>query len=653
MEHGPVFEASLSDENRYRLLIDAVIDYAIFMLDSNGFVSSWNSGARRIKGYEASEIIGQHFSRFYTAEDQNKGIPAHALKTAACEGRFESEGWRVRKDGTLFWAYVVIDPIREPSGKLLGYAKVTRDLTERKLAQEALQRSEEQFRLLVQGVIDYAIYMLDPEGYITSWNSGAQRIKGYLSQEVIGKHFSSFYTKEDQEAGEPAKGLETAVREGRSEKEGWRVRKDGTRFWAHVVIDPIRSETGKLIGFAKVTRDVTEKREAQLALEQTREALVQAQKMDALGQLTGGIAHDFNNLLMGIMGSLELMRRSYETGRTANLERHMNGALTSAQHAAALTQRLLTFSRHQSLDLKPVHINELITSFEDLFQRTIGENIRLHTNLSADVECALTDINQLETTLLNIVLNARDAMPTGGAITISTSTLTLDQGNSRDFSELEVGEYVVLRISDTGMGMTCETLAKVFEPFFTTKPLGQGTGLGLSMAYGFVKQNKGHIRVFSEPAQGTTVYLYLPTYTGIVSKTSTNAAYVPSHGSNEVVLVVEDEPVVRSLILEVLVELGYKTLEASDAYEAIYFIQSQQHIDLMISDVGLPGLSGRQLLDIARQHRPTLKVLFATAYAEVLGAQDYSLLDVQVIKKPVAIDALASKVQEMLTPFIS
>ena len=260
----------MTGEDRYRMLVDSVTDYAIYMLDPKGTITSWNPGARRFKGYEEAEILGESFSKFYAEEDRKAGLPQRALQTTEREGKFESEGWRVRKDGTRFWAYVVIDPIRDNSGNLIGFAKITRDLTERMQAETALRASQEQFRLLVQGVTDYAIFQLSPEGNVSSWNTGAQRIKGYAPEEIIGKHFSSFYTEEDRKAGLPQRALETATREGRYEKEGWRVRKDGTKFFAHVVVDTIRNDDGSLFGFAKITRDITERRAAQRALEEAR-----------------------------------------------------------------------------------------------------------------------------------------------------------------------------------------------------------------------------------------------------------------------------------------------------------------------------------------------------------------------------------------------
>ena len=381
------------------LLIRSVVDYAIYMLDPEGRVVSWNPGAERIKGYAAHEIVGEHFSRFYTEEDRVAGVPRAALAQAKEAGRFTTEAWRVRKDGTRFWAMVVIDAIRE-GDKLIGFAKITRDMTEQHDAHLAALESERRFRLLVQGVTDYAIYMLDPNGLVTNWNTGGVRIKGYSEEEVIGQHFSLFYTPEDRAAGVPAKTLEHASRDGRYESDGWRCRKDGTQFWANAVLDAIRDDDGRLIGFAKITRDLTERRQAQLELEQSREQLIQAQTMEAIGHLTGGLAHDFNNMLTGISGSLELMKARLAKGRFNDLERYIASAQGAASRAAGLTHRLLAFARRQTLDPKPTNVNKLIGTLEEMVHRTVGPAIQLETALAIGLWPTLCDPNQLENALL-------------------------------------------------------------------------------------------------------------------------------------------------------------------------------------------------------------------------------------------------------------
>ena len=391
------------------MLVEAVTDYAIYMLDPGGIVTSWNPGARRFKGYEEAEIIGEHFSRFYTDEDRATGLPQRALETAAREGKFEAEGWRVRKDGTRFWAYVIIDPIRDSGGTLLGYAKVTRDLTERRAAEAELRKSQEQFRLLVQGVTDYAIYLLTPQGNVSSWNSGAERIKGYKPEEIIGQHFSRFYTEEDRNAGRPAIALEAALEHGRFEREGVRVRKDGSTFWAHVIIDVIHDAEGGLLGFAKITRDVTERKKTEEALERTREALIQSQKMEAIGHLTGGVAHDFNNLLMAIQGSLELLQRRMPPD--PQLSQFLDNALQGAQRGAALTQRMLAFARRQDLNLQPVDVPDLIRGMTNLLQSSLGPSVQIETHFPLSLPKISGDANQLELAILNLSMNARDAMP--------------------------------------------------------------------------------------------------------------------------------------------------------------------------------------------------------------------------------------------------
>jgi len=614
------------------------------MLDPQGFVTSWNAGARRFKGYEEKEIIGQHFSRFYTPEDQEQGIPRLALETAEKEGRFEIEGWRVRKDGSRFWANVVIDPIRDPQGNLVGFAKVTRDLTERRAAEEELRESEERFRLLIQSVTDYAIYMLDPEGRVSSWNPGAERFKGYSANEIIGEHFSRFYTEEDKQAGIPRIALATAQHEGRFEAEGWRVRKDGSRFWASVIIDPIRTDGGQLLGFAKVTRDLTEKRA-------TEEQLRQSQKMEAVGQLTGGLAHDFNNLLTGISGSLEMISTRLSQGRAQEVDRYVMAAQGAVKRAAALTHRLLAFSRRQTLDPQPANPNRLLLGLEELVRRTMGPGIEVEVVGTSSAWPIFVDPNQLENAILNLCINARDAMPDGGKLTIETANKWLDERAARA-QDLPVGQYVSICVTDTGTGMPPDVVAKIFDPFYTTKPLGEGTGLGLSMVYGFARQSGGQVRVCSEVGQGTTMCLYLPRHNAdAVSEEEQLTSIQPRPtGDGEVVLVIDDEPTIRMLIGEVLADLGYAVIEAPDGPAGLKVLESNARIDLLISDVGLPGgMNGRQVADAARVSRPDLKVLFITGYAENAVVGNGRLENgMFVVTKPFQMETLASRIKEII-----
>jgi len=634
----------------YELLVQSVVDYAIYMLDPNGRVVSWNAGAERIKGFSAQEIIGEHFSRFYTDEDRAAGVPAQALKIAAESGRFATEAWRRRKDGSRFWAMVVIDPIRK-GGELVGFAKITRDMTEQRTAQLAMLETERGFRLLVQGVTDYAIYMLDPDGKVTNWNAGAERIKGYAASEVLGQHFSRFYTPEDFDSGLPSTALETARRVGRYEAEGWRLRKDGSRFWASVVIDAIHDK-GRLIGFAKITRDLTERQEAQLQLERSREQLFQSQKMEAIGQLTGGLAHDFNNLLTGITGSLELMKARLAQGRIGDLDRYITAAQGAASRAAALTHRLLAFARRQPLDPKPTSPNRLIADMEELVRRTVGPEIVVETVLSIGLWPTLCDPNQLENAILNLCINARDAMPNGGRLTIETANTWLDERGAGE-RDMQPGQYVAICVTDTGTGMLPEVIARAFDPFFTTKPLGQGTGLGLSMIYGFVKQSGGQVRIYSEEGAGTTMRIYLPRHRGEVDEEviPPRLSDAPRAQAGETVLIVDDEPTVRMLVTEVLDELGYAAIEAADGTSGLKVLQSDVRIDLLITDVGLPkGMNGRQMADAAREARPTLKVLFITGYAENAAVGDgHPEPGMYLLTKPFAMEMLASRIKTIIT----
>ncbi len=380
--------------------------------------------------------------------------------------------------------------------------------------------------------------------------------------------------------------------------------------------------------------------------------LRQSQKMEAVGQLTGGIAHDFNNLLAGILGSLELLRSRMAQGRFGEMERYIGMAVTSANRAASLTHRLLAFSRRQTLDPKTVDVNRLTTSMEDLIRRTVGPGIHLETMISADLWKTLCDANQLESALLNLAINARDAMPDGGHLTIRVANACLDEAYASRHPEVAPGEYIAVSVTDTGTGMTPDVIARVFEPFFTTKPFGQGTGLGLSMVYGFAKQSNGYTQIDSDPGRGTTVCLYLPRdlERGEAEASEPMPQSVSAAGVGETVLVVDDEPVVRMLIGDMLRDLGYGVVEAADGAEGLRVLQSKQGIDLLVSDVGLPGgMNGRQLADAARLHRPRLKVLFITGYAEnALLGKGVLEADMQLITKPFALDSLAAKIQAMI-----
>ena len=617
----------LTDEQRFQYLISGIRDYAIYMLDTDGHVSSWNSGARRFKGYEAPEILGQHFSRFYTPEDQASGLPARALATALAEGKYEAEGWRVRQDGTRFWASVIIDPIYDEHGNLLGYAKITRDITEKKKAQDALRASEERFRLLVQGVSDYAIYMLSPEGVVSNWNAGAERIKGYAEQEIVGQHFSRFYTDPDRASGLPGRALGTAAREGRYEAEGWRQRKDGTAFWAHVIIDAIHDERGEIIGFAKVTRDLTEKKAAADALAEANAALFQSQKMESIGQLTGGIAHDFNNLLSVLASGLEVLTLRGGVGDVKTLD-SMRRAI---DRGATLTQQLLAFARQQPLQPETHSVNRLVSGFESVLRRAVNAAIDFEVQLEPEIRATVIDSARFESALLNLVVNARDAMPDGGRIRIETANVELKE---REVNGLAPGNYVKVTVSDTGTGMSPETAQRAFEPFYTTKEVGKGTGLGLSQVYGFIKQSGGEVKIRTAPGEGTAIAIYLPAAPGQDAPAQQD--------STEMVLIVEDEPDLMDVASALYISMGYEVLTASSGQEALALLGSR-HIDILFTDVIMPnGMNGVELATYTRKHYPEVKVILASGYPlPALKVEHNNLNEFAFVNKPYRLSDLA------------
>lgn len=616
----------LSDQQRFQYLIAGISDYAIYMLDPNGFVSSWNPGAKRFKGYHAKEILGQHFSRFYTPEDQAAGGPARALAIALAEGKFEAEGWRVRKDGSRFWAHVVIDPIYDEDGTLLGFAKITRDVTERKRAEEALRESEQRFRLLVQGVTDYAIYMLSPQGVVTNWNIGAERIKGYTAGEIVGSHFSRFYTEEDLAAGLPDRALQTASSAGRFESEGWRVRKDGTRFWAHVVIDAIRAEDGKLIGFAKITRDLSEKKAAEEALAKANAALFQAQKMESIGKLTGGIAHDFNNLLSVLSSGLELLGLNHAAIDTKTLD-SMRRAI---DRGATLTQQLLAFARQQPLKPETRNVNRLIAGFESVLRRAGTANIDFEVRLDPHVQSVLVDSASFESALLNLVVNARDAMPKGGSISVESAAVTL---HANEVPNLGAGQYVRVTVRDNGTGMSDETRERAFEPFYTTKPVGKGSGLGLSQVYGFIKQSGGEVVIESRLGEGTAISIYLPSVVENAHE---------QHGGCETVLIVEDEPDLIDVASALFLNMGYEVATATSAQEALNVLANRE-VDILFTDIIMPnGIDGIELAKRTREQHPGIKTILASGFPlPALQARHSDLHEFTFVNKPYRLADLA------------
>jgi PAS domain S-box-containing protein len=589
------------EAERLRLFIRSVTDYAIYMLTPEGNVASWNAGAQRFKGYAPEEIIGRHFSLFYTEEDRATRLPWRALEIAASTGKFEAEGWRVRKDGTRFWASVVLDPIRDEQGRLLGFAKITRDITDKKHAQDALRESEERFRMLVQGVSDYAIYMLSPTGEVANWNAGARRIKGYEEHEILGLHFSSFYTQEERDAGVPQRALAEAAGKGRYEAEGWRVRKDGTRFFAHVVIDAIRDGAGELVGFGKITRDITERREAAKALEHAREALFQSQKLEAIGKLTGGIAHDFNNLLSVVSNGLEMLRQHLKEPADVRLLDTMAHAVT---RGSTLNQQLLSFARQQPLQAQPHDMSRVIRSFEPVLRRASRSALHLELNLAASLPAANVDSAQFETALLNLVVNARDATTDGGQIVVSTGVAELRGG---EVPGVAAGRYVQVTVQDTGTGMSPDVVERAIEPFFTTKEAGKGTGLGLSQVYGMVQQAGGSMRIKSAVGEGTTVSLFFPAQAGVPVE--------PAVRPSDSVIVVDDQPDVLELTCELFKTLGLNPIPAASAREALNALQRHEHVELMLTDVTMPGMSGVELARKARELQPGLKVILASGYS--------------------------------------
>ncbi len=647
--------AQRESEAYVRLLLESTAE-GLYAVDPTGTTLFCNRAFVRMLGFASeTEVLGRrlhdvvHHSHPdgspYPAEDcpiylcARDGMPAHI------EGEvfFRIDGSRLPVE---YWAIPIVQ-----DGVHRGAICTFLDVTERRRAEQALREMNDDLELQVAHrtterdrvwrISQDLIFIIDTAGVIQSVNPAATSVLGWTREEMVGRDAFDFIHPDDHPASNGA--LEQAAREQLPTYVNRYRHKDGGWRWLSWVASP---EAGRIYATA---RHITAEREQAEALAQAQEALRQSQKMEALGQLTGGIAHDFNNLLTGIIGSMDIVRRRLASGRGGDVDRFIDAATTAAQRAAALTHRLLAFARRQSLDAKPADVNALVAGMEDLLHRTLGEDVELATVLHAGLWSALADANQLESALLNLAINARDAMPSGGRLTIETADARLDEAYARAQDDVAAGEYVAISVSDTGTGMAPEVVDKAFDPFFTTKPIGQGTGLGLSMIYGFAKQSNGHVRIYSEVGQGTTVKLYLPRAPVAAAQEGEQAAAEAPRGRGETVLVVEDEPGVRLLVTEVLDELGYDCIEAADARAAIPILQSERRIDLLVTDVGLPNMNGRQLADIARQARPDLRVLFITGYAQNAAVRGGFLgPGMEMLTKPFALDTLAAKIREMI-----
>jgi PAS domain S-box-containing protein len=570
-------------------------------------------------------------------------------------------------DGETRWISVKSTIERDEQGRAIRLVGAHTDVTEQMVAQQALRQSEERYRKLadqlaelnatlaqrveektrerdrIWNVSQDLLVVADRNGVWRTVNPAWTRTLGWSEAELLNRTSEWLEHADDggltrAEVSKLIHGNLTARFEGRFRH------KDGSYRWLSWTGVPDQDH------IYAVARDVTAEKAAAERLRATEEALLQSQKMEAVGQLTGGIAHDFNNLLTGIVGSLDLLQTRLNQGRTDNVARYINAAMTSANRAAALTHRLLAFARRQPLIPKSTDVNQLVVSLEDLLRRTIGETIDLEIAASDDLWCTLCDPNQLESALLNLAINARDAMPDGGKLTISTANARLDSVTA-ETPALSPGDYVCIAVTDSGVGMSAEVAARAFDPFFTTKPIGQGTGLGLSMIYGFARQSNGHVTIDSKIGQGTSVKLYLPRHHGDVATLHAFAVKAAEPAATgETVLVVEDEPVVRAVILEMLAEQGYRTLEAVDGPSGLRILRDRERIDLLVTDVGLPGMNGRQLADQARETRPDLKILFITGYAESVAIADGFLQPgMEMITKPFDLENLSQRIREMVS----
>ena len=650
--------------SRFEELLEA-LPAAIYTTDATGRITFFNQAAATLSGRTPRLGVDQWCVTWRLYRPDGRRLPHDECPMAMALREDRPirgiEAVVERPDGTRVRIMPHPTPLHDSSGRLVGAVNMLVDLTDRDNAKRALQQlnqaleervddrtrqlgaahadlreSERRFRLFVQGVTDYAIFMMDPEGVITEWNAGAERIKGYRAAQIIGKHFSQFYTFEDRESGVPARALAAAALEGRFETEGWRVRKDGRRFWANVVIDAIHDDSGALAGFAKITRDMTERRAVE-------EQLRQSQKMEAIGQLTGGLAHDFNNLFATIIPNLELAQRRI---KDRGARKYIAAAIRSVDRGAKLMQQLLAFSRRDDLVTEPVDVNYLTAQMSEMLPRSIGPTIAIKTALAPDAWLAMTEPGQLELAILNLAINARDAMLGGGELTISTANIAASKPGSP--VGVKAGDYVMLSVADTGTGMSEEVRNRAFEPFYTTKETAKGTGLGLSMVYGFAKQSSGAVTIDSEIGRGTVVRIYLPRALPLPDASDKYSSRTQAdRGPGARILVVDDDDDVRSVTSALLRALGHEAIEAASGQDALGLLQHDPRFDLLMVDLLMPKMHGATFATAARRLVPGVPVLFITGYNGTNHAAKISDAE-YLIKKPFRLAELAEKLEDIL-----
>jgi PAS domain S-box-containing protein len=639
-----------------RAVVDAAVD-AIILIDEVGTILAFNPGAERMFDYRAAEVLGQNVKMLMPEpyHSEHDGYLDRYRRTG--ERRIIGIGRQVegrRKNGATFPIDLAVSELR--AGGRVVYSGIARDLSAAKAAAAALRQSEESLRLLVEGVVDHAMLLLQPDGTIGSWNAGAQRMFGYTGEQVLGRNVEMLHSPDIP--AEPL--LAEAAAYGKIETRERRARADGSEFMAEVIVAAIYADDGSLRGFAKVVHDITLQQAEEARREALEDQLRQTQRLESVGQLAGGVAHDFNNLLSVVLGSITLLEGTLKQVLEGSPERDqvlsdLRLVEEAARRGAALTRQLLTFSRRDVVAPQVVDVDEVVESVSEMLRRTIGEHIELRVNPSDETRWrVLIDRGQLEQVLVNLAVNARDAMSDrGGVLTVETRNVELDEAFLQPEARMTPGPYVVLVVSDNGVGMEPEVAARAFEPFFTTKPPGSGTGLGLATLYGIVTGAGGVIRLYSEPGIGTTVKVYLPaTSADVQPSVPTGEPEYRVRAGNEHILLVEDEPAVRDLARRLLCDAGYEVQVAADGPEALrVWEERDRDIDLVLTDLIMPGMSGRELAHRLRAQRPDVNILFMSGYtAGLLGTQAFLEEGEELIEKPFTKALLLRKVDAVLGP---